>query len=249
MIGQLALQTGIAIPFPEARLTVNQPTCKEIGMIGENDFQVGSRFLNFSKDSISVKDKSALEDKSDFDIFIATINAKEYSDYKKKALKVLSLMFPSYKIEITEDAIVLTKEGSVGLITTMNFDVFKEILQSIFVLNGLGGDAPTAYNPERGIAEKIAEKFNKRHQILAKMKGQGNQDDEQNVNILSYYISVLAVGERKEKTALANYTVWQLMEEFERYMLEYRSDMHTRVLLAGGKDDEDIENWMKEFHS
>lgn len=43
---RLALMTGCDYPIPECQLTLHQPTIKEIGLIGENDFlQAHSAYL------------------------------------------------------------------------------------------------------------------------------------------------------------------------------------------------------------
>ena len=49
MIGELLLLSGNDIPFPEAKVTIHQPTLKEIAYIGEEAFFLGCGFLNFSK--------------------------------------------------------------------------------------------------------------------------------------------------------------------------------------------------------
>lgn len=44
------------------------------------------------------------------------------------------------------------------------------------------------------------------------------------MSILSRYISILAVGERKDINDLMNYTIYQLMDEFNRFELKMRYD-------------------------
>jgi len=41
MLNQLLLLSRNDIPFPEARVTIHQPTLKEIGFIGEDTFFIG----------------------------------------------------------------------------------------------------------------------------------------------------------------------------------------------------------------
>lgn len=72
----LALMTGIDIPFPEAEITLHQPTIKEIAFLGEDVFFSGCEILNFSKDILEEKDKISLENKSDFDILIAILRER-----------------------------------------------------------------------------------------------------------------------------------------------------------------------------
>ena len=47
MNNELLLITGEDIPFIEAQTIIHQPTMKEISLIGEESFLIGSKFLNF----------------------------------------------------------------------------------------------------------------------------------------------------------------------------------------------------------
>ena len=101
-----------------------------------------------------------------------------------------------------------------------------------------------AYNPKGELAKKIAEKLNKRHQKLSELK----DEKEKKIDILSRYISILAVGENKDINSLLQYSVYQLFDEFERYRLKSEYDMYTNAKMAGAKDLKEIENWMKDIH-
>ena len=50
---ELLLLSGNDIPFYGGHITIHPPTIKEIGMIGEEEFHIGARFLLFSKDNLS----------------------------------------------------------------------------------------------------------------------------------------------------------------------------------------------------
>ena len=47
MIDELSLTTGVDIPFYSASISIHQPRMKEIGMIGEESFHIGSHFSQF----------------------------------------------------------------------------------------------------------------------------------------------------------------------------------------------------------
>ena len=71
MINELALMTGIDIPFEEGHLVIHQPTMKEISYIGEEAFFSGCQLLNFSKNMLDEKDKISSEALTDFDILMS----------------------------------------------------------------------------------------------------------------------------------------------------------------------------------
>nr|DAF75422.1 MAG TPA: hypothetical protein [Caudoviricetes sp.] len=49
---------------------------------------------------------------------------------------------------------------------------------------------------------------------------------------------------------LFNYTVYQLFDEYDRFILKDAWDSHVSIILAGGKPDsqEQPENWKKDIH-
>jgi len=85
--------SGEDIPFLGAKVSIHQPRLKEISLIGESNFFMGSHFLLFNKNYLSDQDKKGLENKSDFDIFMAIINSAEQSKHKDGALMLLTLIY------------------------------------------------------------------------------------------------------------------------------------------------------------
>ena len=82
---------------------------------------------------------------------------------------------------------------------------------------------------------------------LAKIKAQ--QQGGQKITILQRYISILAVGEQKDINALMQYNVYQLFDEFTRFSLREQSDFYLEAKMAGAKDLQEVDNWMKDIHS
>ena len=244
MNNELLLITGEDIPFIEAQTTIHQPTMKEISLIGEESFFIGCKFLNFSKDILSEQDKNGLENRSDFEIFMSIMQAKERKDIYNNVLMVLALLFPNCEIKVTRNEIILIqKEQGMTRINNENYDIFKDIINSMFELSNselAGGD----YNPVDARASKIAEKLRKHKEKIASNKGQVNK-----VAIFSRYISILTVGLEKNMNDFNNYTVFQLMDEFKRYQKKQSFDMYVQAKMAGAKDLEEVDNWMDDIHS
>lgn len=48
---------------------------------------------------------------------------------------------------------------------------------------------------------------------------------------------------------LFQYTVYQLIDEFQRFTLKLKYDMHIKAQLAGATNLGEIEDWMKDFQS
>ena len=44
------------------------------------------------------------------------------------------------------------------------------------------------------------------------------------------------------------YTVYQLFDEFQRFELKQSHDTYLKAKLAGAKDLDEVENWMKNIH-
>lgn len=245
MLGELLLLSGNDIPFPEAQLTIHPPTAKEIAYIGEENFYSGCELLKFSKNNLSVEDRNVLKDKTDFDIIMSIMRDKSPNSQKSRisATMVLTLLFPEYTIEFTENSIVLRKENEIRSINNFNFVAFKEIIVSSLCLNGNNNEQ--VFNPSGDLARKIAQKIEEGRRKAAQSKGAASQK----VALLSRYISILAVGECKDMNTLLNYTIYQLFDEFQRFELKCQHDMYIKAKLAGAKDVKEVDNWMKDLYS
>ena len=243
MDNDLLLLSGNDIPFVEAQITIHQPTIKEIAYIGEEIFFTGCELINFSKNILPEQDKVNLEDKTNFDILIAILRERNAVMQRNRNCveMVLALIFPWYTIDITSDAIVLEKEEERHLINNDNFETFKIIFNMMF---SFSKDESRDYNPSGEVAKRIAEKLKQRHQKLAELK-----EGKQKIDILSRYVSILAVGEHKDMNSLLNLSVYQLFDEFERFKLKMSYDIYFQAKMAGAKDLKEVEDWMKDIHS
>lgn len=239
-IDNLLLQTGKDIPFSQAGVTIHVPTLAEISMIGEKNFLIGCHFLNFNKDILSDEDKIGLENKDNFDIFMSIMNSSERAIHKINTLMVLALLFPQYKIKIDKDKILLQLENFSSSINKQNFEEFKSIINQIFCLQGASSE--DEYNPADALAARIAEKIKK-----GKIK-RNKQEDDKDLSIYAKYISILAVGLKKDKNELSNYTIYQIRDEFQRFIMERKYDIYVRAKLAGAQDLEEVEDWMNDIH-
>ena len=243
MDNELLLLSGNDIPFIEAQITIHQPTIKEIAYIGEEAFFTGCELINFSKNIFSEQDKINLEDKTNFDILIAILRERNAVMQRNRNCveMVLALIFPWYTINISNDGIVLEKEEERHLINNDNFEAFKTIFNSMF---SFSREETRDYNPSGEVAKRIAEKLQQRHQKLAELK-----EGKQKIDILSRYVSILAVGEHKDMNSLLNLSVYQLFDEFERFKLKMSYDIYFQAKMAGAKDLKEVEDWMKDIHS
>lgn len=242
-LNKLLLQSGGDVPFLTAGVTIHTPTLKEIGMIGEKDFLIGCHFLNFKKDNLSDKDKLDLDNKSDFEIFMSVMNSREMAIHKTDALMVLALLFPQYGIKIDKDKILLQSEKNSSSINKQNFNDFKSILNQLFCLEAEEEDQE--YDPADALAARIAEKIKK-----GKMKrNKKDASEDEDSSVYESFISILAVGLAKSKTELADYTIYQIRDEFQRFVMKENYDIYIKAKLAGAQDLEEVENWMNKIHS
>ena len=68
-------------------------------------------------------------------------------------------------------------------------------------------------------------------------------------SVYESFISILAVGLAKSKTELADYTIYQIRDEFQRFVMKENYDIYIKAKLAGAQDLEEVENWMNKIHS
>ena len=245
---KLLLLSGNDIPFEQAQLIIHPPKIKQIAYIGEDDFYTGCQFLTFSKDIIKKEGKNNLESLNDFDILMMVIRDKDATVRHRKVCMelVLSLIFPIYKIDLLPNSILLSQLDEDNKITERhlidkdNFQIFKKYIKTIFCLQDK--QHGSKYNPSGPQAQAIVQKFKLRDQKLAKIKGL-NKDEH--INILMRYVSILAVGESKNINELLQYTVYQLFDEYHRFKLKDDFDHYVSFKLAGAKNIEEQQYWMK----
>ena len=256
MVDKLLLLSGNEIPFIQAQITIHQPTLKEIAYIGEQVFFSGCEYLNFSKQKLKEQDKNHLDSFSSFEILMTMIREDNVSIRKYKTCMelVLLLLFPQYKIDFLPMSIMISKltndeKKETHLIDKSNFEKFQNIIKQIFCLKEMMKDnINEKYNPRGPQAKALVQKFKQRHKKLAKIKNQ-NKDQQLSTSIFSRYISILAVGEKKDMNKLLQYTIYQLFDEFYRFRMKQDFNLYVQAKMAGAKDLEEIENWMGDIHS
>ena len=225
----------------EAQVVIHPPTLKDIAYIGEENFYLGCELLNFSKDSLKEQDKIGLENRTDFDILMSVVEQNEVS--QTCLMSILALIFPTYRIQMGGGVIVLMDDNGVQYIRAEHFEPLKKIVRQMFCLDrkdAEGGD----YNPGNEAARKMAERFKKARQKKAEMRG----EDTGKINILSRYASILSIGLNMNINDLMELTVYQLFDMFERFELKMSFDYYVQAKMAGAKDLEEVDNWMKDIH-
>lgn len=240
----------IDIPFPEARLIIHNPNILQIAYIGQANFYKGCQLLTFSKEKLKEEDKNRLKDFTNFEVLMTMIKDKNIVVTQRKTcmMQVLSLLFPTYKIDFLPSSILLSKKNETTeeiqrfLIDKGNFESFRNIVSKMFCLEDSEGAGSKKYNPGGPQAKALVKKFEERQKILNRMKN-ANKDSQQ-ISILYRYISILAVGQKKDINELLRYSVYQLFDEFRRFRKKEEYDLYIKAKMAGAKDLEQIQNWM-----
>lgn len=238
MVNSLLLQLGIDIPFAEAQIELHQPSMEEVGMVGENTIYNACFFIDFDKDLLSEEDRKDLEDKTNFEIFMSIVCTKQDIKMRNQLLILFTLLFPECKIEIDTDRILLKNinNNKISCIDNKNYDIFRDIIKQMFCLREIKGSSQT-YNPADERARKIAEKLNKR-------KGTEGKTEKELDSIFDHYISVLSVGLQKDKNSFKKYTIYQLLDEYNRFQAKISYDAYVQAKMAGAENLEDVDHWM-----
>lgn len=238
---RLTLMCGTDYPVPECQLVIHQPRIKEISLIGESDFFSGIQCLCLNK-SMFVKDESLLANTNNFQIFMTIMSEKEAADKKFAVQQVCTLLFPKHRVMFTPRSVLLSGEGSSVMIDENNFEFLQKALTDICCLK-TGPMDQQSFNPANNKAREIAEKLMRGRQRVAAQKGSNN------ISIFSQYLSILTVGLGSMSLQDAmDLTMFQLYDLVERYMLYINWDMDVRCRLAGGKPENQPDNWMKNIH-
>lgn len=251
VVPRLMLDTGVDIPFPAAQVSISQPLVKDISRLGEeSNFLIGANAL--TKNYKAIQDNFDLSQLSNFEILMTMMMQKDANvqKIKENIEQLLSLIFPNYQILITPRSIILVDEEKKNfMIDADNFDAFADIIYDMFCLKEFHGEhGDDDYNPAGDRARALIEQIRKGKEKIAALKRERGEDNTL-MSVLERYISVLAVGERKNKNELANYTVFQLVDEFKRFQLKETFDFTFQAKMAGAQKIKDAKDWMGDLES
>lgn len=249
-IDSLTLISGIDVPIPEIGVNIHQPTIREIAYIGEKSFYEAAQTIIIQKEdfingleNITQEDKIALSQMSNFEIFLKLVEANPLSNTKVQML--LSLLFPDFNSSIEERFIFLVnpKEQKNILINDSNFEILQEVITTILCLQS--GNTKEEFNPQGDRAREIAEKIKRGRERAARLKGEKRQQS----NFLSKYISGLGIGTNTLNIHnVLDLTLYQLLNQLERYGLYTQYNISIQAKMAGAKDVEDVD-WLKDIEN
>lgn len=249
-IDSLTLISGIDVPIPEIGVNIHQPTIREIAYIGEKSFYEAAQTMIIQKEdfingleNIAQEDKIALSQMSNFEIFLKLVEANPLSSTKVQML--LSLLFPDFNSSIEERFIYLVnpKEQKSILINDSTFEILQEVITTILCLQS--GNTKEEFNPQGDRAREIAEKIKRGRERAARLKGEKKQQS----NFLSKYISGLGIGTNTLNIHnVLDLTLYQLLNQLERYGLYTQYNISIQAKMAGAKDVEDVD-WLKDIEN
>lgn len=249
-IDSLTLISGIDVPIPEIGVNIHQPTIREIAYIGEKSFYEAAQTMIIQKEgfingleNITQEDKIALSQMSNFEIFLKLVEANPLSSTKVQML--LSLLFPDFNSSIEERFIFLVnpKEQKNILINDSNFEILQEAITTILCLQS--GNTKEEFNPQGDRAREIAEKIKRGRERAARLKGEKRQQS----SFLSKYISGLGIGTNTLNIHnVLDLTLYQLLNQLERYGLYTQYNISIQAKMAGAKDVEDVD-WLKDIEN
>ncbi len=239
---RLAMMCGSDIPIPSCQLTVHQPRLEEIALVGENIFFSGAQTLCLHK-TMFIEDKNLLLTTTNFQIFMMIMSEKQAQEKKDAVKQVLTLLFPNYKILFTPKSLIFQLKDAEEkiLIDGTNFEIFQNVLRDIFCMQEGPMDQQN-FNPINDKAKQIADKIMAGRKKVSEIKGNSN------TSIFTQYISMLSIGLHISVMEFKQYTMFQLYDAVERFMLWINWDIDLRSRLAGAKPEEHPENWMKNIH-
>lgn len=239
-----ALITGIDIPIPECQLILYQPSIKELSYLGEDNLFSAIHLLCLEKEQL-IEDKNILSQLNNFQVLMKVIQQTEMKDKKQCIIDFFNMIFPQEQCLITPNNFIFRNRdtGEAKIIDDNNFSFLQENIKQVFSVNSLFQGNNVVYKPANEAARKIADKIMKGRQKVAMQKNSGN-----NSSIIAQYISILSIAIPLPINICASYTLYQLLDQMERYTLytEWNSDFQIR--LAGGSPNSEPENWMKSIH-
>lgn len=225
--------SGSAIFIEEIGFAIRQPTLKDISIIGEEKFYKSISYFMINKDKLSLEG-----DIRDFDILTYFCLTNE--DIKSFISELLILTIEDIDDIIFDQSLIsVVIAGHETIIDESKFLIIKETFKQIFCLNQ---SSESSLNPADDIARKIAEKLEKRK---AKLAAQNKEKKEE--NILSNFISVLAIGANSISISeCLNLTIYQMYNLIKRFNMHAEYHIQMQALMQGAENIELVE-WTKQI--
>ena len=221
--------SGQPLIIEDVNIFVTQPKIKDIVLFGEDEFLTTTQMLtNIEQFSNMVKQgNSELNMISDFQLLLIMI--EEDFTIKKMVKDLFSLIFPEYKVKITESSIdffIKDEDSSkiIGRITPFNFENFQITLNDAFIPQ-VDNEREPDYNPVNDAAQKIADKIKRGRQKVHAQKAV----KEGSYSMFADYCSTLSIGMCMDINIFFSYTPFQLYDAYRRFFSKEQSDFYMRV--------------------
>lgn len=245
----MTLLNAIGGDFEFQGIKLYNPTITEIGekINDEDDFFFAIKLLSSSLMSFIPGDIP--QNFSDFDILFALFYEGQNNDFnlfskdKIKAIKELFLLlFKGYNISIGKEEFIFSKDKTIFILNSSNFQEFQNIIKEMFKISFLfdGEGSEQSYNPATEAARKIAEKLKKSREKITELNGK-----KHTTALIENYIMIVATGLCQNPQVLADtLTLYQLLTIFIRVKMKLEWDLDIKCRLAGGTPEEHPEQWM-----
>lgn len=242
MINSLVLYTGVDIPMKTAPIIIHHPTIKEISMVGETAFFQAVQTVLTDKQQYNIN-KNVINNTTNFQILLEIMCRKEkdFIDIQKNIIFLYDILFNKYSISFQKDTIIFRQQNDNKeqyLFTNENHEELITILKQMFVI-----DEKTVKAAPDAATQKILKKLQDRHQKLAKYNK--ITQEEQQLSQVAKICSILATGKNLDSNVIFNYTYFQLLQDYQRYIKKMNYDIVMKSRLAGAEIKEDPESWLE----
>lgn len=256
-VEELLLMTGGEILLKDPLVKIQQPTIKQIALKGENEFFRSMNIFYINPEPL-IEFINQLEElgEDEKEILLKTITAYDSllflmrastaggtDEYKvvELAQSAFDLLTPGYKFNFDpqkqEMSLVSLKDSHSIVIDGELFMKIKSIARQIFLLDKF------FESPEKEemspAAKKIADKIAESERKIKEMNGETEEG--------SYFARILSImGMHGDLDYLSNLTIYQLHNQFERFILFTNYNQSMRAALAGATNVEFVD-WYKKI--
>lgn len=237
---KLTALSGSAIIVEDLNIIIDQPTIKEIALVGEKRFFQVISWWNFDKEILRGKDgveDSMLDGTSDLQWMIYNLNDKGLA---QAVSVVFQLIFSKYDLGVGEDRFVFKYKGQKDapeiIVNGENYPKLKEKLNFLFLLQIGKKEEEDRYASEA--ARRIAEKLKQGRDKIAQHRG----EDKKESYVLLNMISGLSVSLGVPIKEILELTLYQMYNQYQRVQKKDEYDRGMQAIIAGATDVE-IESW------
>lgn len=246
--------SGAQVPIKACGIYITPMTVRQVVQHGEDEFFTQVKMLSdISLITKSLKEgKSQVDGRNDFQILLGVLADPRGVEIKQSIIDALGTICPDFDVECDRRAInffvTLDEEAAkpvrVGQINPFNYELFAKTVNDLFLPQRPDEDIEYNINESSRASRQLMEKIKRNRERL---KQAASSKSGGGTSLLAQQASILSLGTGLDINTIMSYTLFQLYDAFDRYMLKSSYEMYRQMCMIPFSDPSKLdepESWL-----